>query len=165
MCCTRKPLRVLKKKLNNIKYLIRTFEKICNVLPKTCKMTRWKETKTFQCRVIRKNICRIPLLTKKNIKGQLQHAKIDLDRVVELWKNVLWSNVTKLELFEPMAAICLQKGQGLWAAEHCSHGQTWRWTRRSHFILSGLNDYVLTSKNKYNVLNVFILYCKTLLLL
>ncbi len=29
----------------------------------------------------------------------------------------------------------------------------------SHFILSGLNYYVLTSKNKYNVLNVFILYC------
>ncbi len=36
---------------------------------------------------------------------------------------------------------------------------------RSHFILSGLNYYVLTSKNKYNVLIVFILYCKTLLLL
>ncbi len=35
----------------------------------------------------------------------------------------------------------------------------------SHFILGGLNYYVLTSKNKYNVLIVFILYCKTLLLL
>ncbi len=35
----------------------------------------------------------------------------------------------------------------------------------SHFILSGLKDYVLTSKNKYNVLTVFILYFKTLLLL
>ncbi len=38
-------------------------------------------------------------------------------------------------------------------------------THWSHFILSGLNYYVLTSKNKYNVLIVFILYCKTLLLL
>ncbi len=36
---------------------------------------------------------------------------------------------------------------------------------RSHFILGGLNYYVLTSKNKYNVLIVFILYCKILLLL
>ncbi len=35
----------------------------------------------------------------------------------------------------------------------------------SHFILGGLNYYVLTSKNKYNVLIVFILYCKALLLL
>ncbi len=35
----------------------------------------------------------------------------------------------------------------------------------SHFILSGLNYYVLSSKNKYNVLIVFILYCKALLLL
>ncbi len=35
----------------------------------------------------------------------------------------------------------------------------------SHFILSGLNYYVLASKNKYNVLIVVILYCKTLLLL
>ncbi len=32
-------------------------------------------------------------------------------------------------------------------------------------MLGGLNYYVLTSKNKYNVLIVFILYCKTLLLL
>ncbi len=31
--------------------------------------------------------------------------------------------------------------------------------------LSDLNYYVLTSKNKYNVLIVVILYCKTLLLL
>ncbi len=36
---------------------------------------------------------------------------------------------------------------------------------RSHLILSGLNYYVLASKNKYNVLIVVILYCKTLLLL
>ncbi len=36
---------------------------------------------------------------------------------------------------------------------------------RSHFLLSDLNYYVHTSKNKYNVLIVFILYCKTLLLL
>ncbi len=35
----------------------------------------------------------------------------------------------------------------------------------SHFILGGLNYYVLTSKNKYNVHIVVILYCKTLLLL
>ncbi len=35
----------------------------------------------------------------------------------------------------------------------------------SHLILSGLNYHVLTSKNKYNVLIVFILYCKTLLLI
>ncbi len=35
----------------------------------------------------------------------------------------------------------------------------------SHFILGGLNYYVLTSKNKYNVLIVLILYCKTILLL
>ncbi len=34
----------------------------------------------------------------------------------------------------------------------------------SHFILGGLNFYVLTSKNKYNVLIVVILYCNTLLL-
>ncbi len=33
---------------------------------------------------------------------------------------------------------------------------------QSHFILGDLNYYVLTSKNNYNV---FILYCKTLLLL
>ncbi len=32
----------------------------------------------------------------------------------------------------------------------------------SHFILGGLNYYVLTSKNKYNVLIVVILYCKTI---
>ncbi len=32
----------------------------------------------------------------------------------------------------------------------------------SHFILGGLNYYVLTSKKKkYNVLIVVILYCKT----
>ncbi len=36
---------------------------------------------------------------------------------------------------------------------------------RSHFILGGLNYYALTSKNKYNVLIVFIMYFKTLLLL
>jgi len=35
----------------------------------------------------------------------------------------------------------------------------------SHFILGGLNYYVLTSKNKYNVLIGFILNWKTLLLL
>ena len=35
----------------------------------------------------------------------------------------------------------------------------------SHFILSGVKYYVLTAKNKYNVLIVFMLYCKTLLLL
>ncbi len=35
----------------------------------------------------------------------------------------------------------------------------------SPFILGGLNYYVLASKNKYNVLMVVILYCKTLLLL
>ncbi len=35
----------------------------------------------------------------------------------------------------------------------------------SHFILGGLKYYALTSKKKYNVLIVFILYCKTLLLL
>ncbi len=40
------------------------------------------------------------------------------------------------------------------------YSNTW-----SHFILSGLNYYVLASKNKYNVLIVFILYDKTLLLL
>jgi len=34
----------------------------------------------------------------------------------------------------------------------------------THFILSGLKYYVVTSKNKYNVL-LFLLYCKTLLLL
>ncbi len=39
---------------------------------------------------------------------------------------------------------------------------TWR---GSHFILGGLKDYVLSSKNKYNVFIVFILYCRTLLLL
>ncbi len=31
---------------------------------------------------------------------------------------------------------------------------------RSHFILSDLNYYVLTLKNKYNVLIVLISYCK-----
>jgi len=36
---------------------------------------------------------------------------------------------------------------------------------QSHFILSGFKYYVLTSKNKYNVLIVLRLYCKTLLLL
>ncbi len=36
---------------------------------------------------------------------------------------------------------------------------------RSLFILSDLNYYILTSKNKYNVLIVLISYCKTLLLL
>ncbi len=37
---------------------------------------------------------------------------------------------------------------------------------QSRFILGGLNYYVLTStKKKYNVLIVFMLYCKTLLLL
>jgi len=35
----------------------------------------------------------------------------------------------------------------------------------SHFILDVFNYYVLTSKYKYNVLFVFILYCKTPLLL
>ncbi len=35
----------------------------------------------------------------------------------------------------------------------------------SKCILGGLNYYVLTSKDKYNVLIVFILYCITLLLL
>ncbi len=35
----------------------------------------------------------------------------------------------------------------------------------SHFILGGLNHYLLASKNKYNVLIVVILYCKTHLLL
>ncbi len=44
------------------------------------------------------------------------------------------------------------------------------WTYRlhvilSHFILGGLNYYILTSKTKYNVIILFILYCKTLLLL
>jgi len=33
--------------------------------------------------------------------------------------------------------------------------------KRSHFILSGFKYYVLTLKNKYNVL-VLMLYCKTL---
>ncbi len=33
---------------------------------------------------------------------------------------------------------------------------------RSHFILGGLNYFVLTSKNKYNVLVVFLLNSKTL---
>jgi len=36
---------------------------------------------------------------------------------------------------------------------------------RSHLILSGFKYYVLTFKNKYNVLIVFLLYCKSLLLL
>ncbi len=31
--------------------------------------------------------------------------------------------------------------------------------QRSHFILGGLNYYVLASENKLNVLIVFILYC------
>ncbi|KAL0150601.1 hypothetical protein M9458_054102, partial [Cirrhinus mrigala] len=41
-------------------------------------------------------------LDKEEQKGQLEHAKIHLDRPVEFWKNVLWSDVTKLELFGPM---------------------------------------------------------------
>ncbi len=44
---------------------------------------------------------------------------------------------------------------------YCSDGSL----KDEHFILSGLNYYVLTSKNKYNVRIVVILYCKTLLLL
>jgi len=35
----------------------------------------------------------------------------------------------------------------------------------SHFILSGFKYYVLTSRNRYNVLIVLMLYSKTLLLL
>ncbi len=49
--------------------------------------------------------------------------------------------------------------------------ELWLWGRLlliktywSHFILGGLNYYVLTSKNKCNVLIVVILYCNTLLL-
>ncbi len=34
-----------------------------------------------------------------------------------------------------------------------------------HFLLGGLNYFVLLSKNKYNLLIIFILFCKTLLLL
>ncbi len=75
--------------------------KTCNVLPKTWKMTRWKEGKPFKAEY--KNVeasCWMPLLTKKNIKGR--HAKIDLDTPVELRKNVFWSDVTQLELSGPM---------------------------------------------------------------
>jgi len=35
----------------------------------------------------------------------------------------------------------------------------------SHFILSGFKYYVLTFKNKYNVLIVLMFYCKSLLVL
>ncbi len=45
------------------------------------------------------------------------------------------------------------------------HGNILLMQKRSHFILRGLDCYVFTSKNKYSVLIVFILYCKTLLLL
>ncbi len=46
--------------------------------------------------------CWMPLLTKKNIKRRLEHAKNYLDRPVEFWKNVLWRDVTQLEHFGPM---------------------------------------------------------------
>ncbi len=50
-----------------------------------------------------------PLLIKKNIKGRLEYAKINLDRPVEFQKDVLWSDVTKPELHR--SAVCLvQKG-------------------------------------------------------
>ncbi len=43
--------------------------------------------------------CQVPLLSKKNTKGPFEYAKIHLDRHVDFWKNVLSSDVTKLEHF------------------------------------------------------------------
>uniref|UniRef100_A0A671NNV5 Transposase Tc1-like domain-containing protein n=1 Tax=Sinocyclocheilus anshuiensis TaxID=1608454 RepID=A0A671NNV5_9TELE len=95
MCCTRKPLRVLKKKHNIIINLNRATEKNLQC--------------TYGLRVGAS--CRMPLLTKKNIK--------------EFWKNVLWSDVTKLELLDPwISGMSGAKKAG----EHHLHGQTWRRT-------------------------------------
>ncbi len=44
----------------------------------------------------------MPLLTKQNIKGRLENAKMYLDRPVEFWNIFLWSDVTQLELFGPI---------------------------------------------------------------
>ncbi len=46
------------------------------------------------------------LLTKNNIKSRLQYATKNLDRPVELWKNVLWIDVTNSNFSDP-SAVCL----------------------------------------------------------
>jgi len=46
----------------------------------------------------------------------------------------------------------------------CIHN-SYSWPFWSHFILSGFKYYVLIFKNKYNVIIVLMLYCKSLLLL
>lgn len=65
--------------------------------------------------------CQMPLLTK-NIKSRLEYANIHLDRPVEFWKNILWSDVTRLEHFGPVDQwyVWCKKGN---ANEHL-HGQT-----------------------------------------
>lgn len=75
--------------------------------------------------------CQKPLLTKKYIKGWLKYAKINLHRPVDFWKNVLWSNVTKLDFSGPMG----QNNQGSWVEEHHPYCQTWRWTNLVMWVL------------------------------
>ncbi len=74
--------------------------KTLHLLPKDWQgdlMKGWKyfsaeyKTDTEQAR-----LSQTPLLTKKNIKGQLGNANIDLYGPLELWKNVLWSYESKL---------------------------------------------------------------------
>lgn len=49
------------------------------------------------------------LLTKNNIKSRLQYATKNLDRPVELWKNVLWIDVTNWNFSDPSAVCLVQK--------------------------------------------------------
>ncbi len=85
MCCTKKHLRVLKKKHYIMKCLIHSNWRKHELK----KMDLMKGGKTFQCRVRRTQgkyglhvgaSCWMPLLTKKNTKGRLEDAKIHLDR-------------------------------------------------------------------------------------
>ena len=47
---------------------------------------------------------RKPLLTKKNAKARLTFAKKHLDDPQDFWRNVLWTDETKVELFGRCAA-------------------------------------------------------------
>lgn len=69
-----------------------------------------------------------PLLTQRHKKARLEFAKTYLRKPKTFWKNVLWSDETKVELFGKRHQHRVYRGkkQGLQRKEHGPHSQTWR---------------------------------------